>query len=505
MDYLKYDNCYNQGLPAKERYAAMAEAIRKTGRPIVYSICEWGSNDPWLWGAEVGGHLWRTTGDIYDAWESVTSIIDQQVGLEKYSGPNAWNDPDMLEVGNGGMSDTEYRAHMSVWALLNSPLLAGNDLRAMSDSAREILTNSEVIAVNQDWGGTQGYKLRDDGDTEVWMKPMSDGSRAVVLLNRSATTAAVSTTASELGLKSSRAYAVRDLWSQETRASSGTVRGAVPSHGAAMYVVRPTTAGGTFAPAVMLAPTAPAYVAPGDAATVTTTVYNDGTTAIEELGVGLEAPAGWTARPQQPTTADSVAPGKAMSVKWSLMPAEGVEPGQVEFRSHASYLHREDTHTETANATTTLVEPVPAGTHNVSDLAWISATNGWGPVERNTSNGEASGGDGGTISIASATYAKGLGVHATSVVTYFLGSDCSRVSALVGIDDETHGLGTVTFEIYGDGRRLAGTEVVRGGQSAVPLEAELSNIDVLELRVSDGGDGKNYDHADWANPRITCA
>ena len=215
IDYLKYDNCNNEGRPAVERYKAMGDALRATGRPIVYSLCEWGANRPWEWGRSAGGQLWRTTGDIEDRWSSVMSILDEQQGLERYSGPNGWNDPDMLEVGNGKMSNREYVAHFSLWALLNAPLIAGNDLRTMSDSTKLILTNREVIAVDQDWGGVQGHKIRDDGQQEVWMKPMSNGDAAVVLLNRGTAPATVSVTMRELGLSA-----------------------ALPRHSAAMYLVR---------------------------------------------------------------------------------------------------------------------------------------------------------------------------------------------------------------------------------------------------------------------------
>ena len=138
-----YDNCNNQGRPAVERYKAMSDALRATGRPIVLSICEWGSNQPWNWAAQYG-ELWRTTGDINDSWGSVMGILDQQVGLEAHSGPNAWNDPDMLEVGNGHLSDTEYRAHFALWALLNAPLIAGNDLRSMNAATKTILENKDL-------------------------------------------------------------------------------------------------------------------------------------------------------------------------------------------------------------------------------------------------------------------------------------------------------------------------------------------------------------------------
>jgi alpha-galactosidase len=239
VDLLKYDNCNNQGRPAIERYTAMADALAASGREIVYSICEWGQNRPWEWAAEVGGHYWRTTGDISDSWDSAMSILDQQVGLEAYSGPNAWNDPDMLEVGNGGMTTEEYRAHLSLWSLLNAPLIAGNDLRAMDDTTRALLTDPDVLAINQDWAGTQGHKLTDGGDHEVWAKPTSDGGAAVVLLNRATENADIATTAGELGLPDAPAYALRDLWTDTTTETPGEVRASVPGHGARMFMVCP--------------------------------------------------------------------------------------------------------------------------------------------------------------------------------------------------------------------------------------------------------------------------
>jgi len=240
VDYLKYDNCYDQGRPAIPRYTAMANALRATGRPIVFSICEWGRNMPWVWGSVVGGQLWRTTGDIEDDWRSVMAILDRQAGLTYFSGPGEWNDPDMLEVGNGGMTDAEYRAHFSLWALLNAPLIAGNDLRSMSDSTRAILTNREVIAVDQDWGGRQGRRVRRDGSTEVWAKPMSGGGAAVVLLNRGDSAADISVTPRELGLAAQQRYQARDLWRHITALVGDSVGATVPPHGSAMLLVRAT-------------------------------------------------------------------------------------------------------------------------------------------------------------------------------------------------------------------------------------------------------------------------
>ncbi|GGO22958.1 alpha-galactosidase [Microbispora rosea subsp. aerata] len=251
IDYLKYDNCGDhQGKSGQERYAAMRDALAATGRPILFSLCNWGQESVWTWGMRTG-NSWRTTGDIQANWNSITSILDQQVGLEAYSGPGGWNDPDMLEVGVGSVTGTEGRAHFSLWALLNAPLIAGNDLRTMSAETREILTNTEVIAVNQDWGGRQGHKISDNGNLEVWRKPMSNGSVAVVLLNRGNGTATVSTTTSALGLGAASSYQVRDLWAHTTFSSTGTISAQVPAHGAAMYVV---TGGGLVSPSATPTP-----------------------------------------------------------------------------------------------------------------------------------------------------------------------------------------------------------------------------------------------------------
>jgi len=188
VDYLKYDNCYNNKVSGKNiRYPAMRDALNKTGRPIFYSICNWGEENTATWAAEVG-NSWRTTGDIVDNWFSFLWILDSQVGLENYSKQGAWNDPDMLEVGNGKMSASEYQAHFALWALLKAPLLIGTDLNTMSPEILSILGNEEIIAINQDKLGKQGKRIKNNfgifGATEVWSGELSDGI-AIILFNRS--------------------------------------------------------------------------------------------------------------------------------------------------------------------------------------------------------------------------------------------------------------------------------------------------------------------------------
>ena len=247
-DFLKYDWCNASTQDSRASYAIMRDALKLAERPIVFSICEWGSTKPWLWAADVG-NLWRTTGDITDCWDcpqrkggglGVVQILDLQHGLESFAGPGHWNDPDMLEVGNGKMTTTEYRSHFSLWCILAAPLMSGNDLRSMTPEITEILTNKEVIAIDQDPLGMQGRRVRDEGDLEVWSRQLQDGSRAVILLNRSSSDASITANWPELGYPAQIAATVRDLWQHKDLGKfTGKFSASVPPHGVVMVTVRP--------------------------------------------------------------------------------------------------------------------------------------------------------------------------------------------------------------------------------------------------------------------------
>ncbi|GAA2480236.1 hypothetical protein GCM10023100_69100 [Actinocorallia cavernae] len=236
VDYVKYDNCNNLGVDAVARYTTMRDALKATGRPIVYSICEWGENKPWEWAPDVG-NLWRTTGDISDSWSSMLSIVKQNLPLAPYAGPGHWNDPDMLEVGNGGMTDTEYRSHFSLWSVMAAPLLIGTDLRKATPATFDILGNAEVIAVDQDPLGKQGTVVDDTDGRWVIAKEMADGSRAVALFNESGTARRITTTAAAVGLPGAGSYTLRDLWRHTGDRSAGTITAAVPAHGTVLLRV----------------------------------------------------------------------------------------------------------------------------------------------------------------------------------------------------------------------------------------------------------------------------
>ena len=247
VDYVKDDWCFAEFQGAKASYAVVKDAILASGRPMVHSVCEWGINQPWEWAAE-SGHLWRTTFDIADCFDCSTKtlaygkevtnflgfalILDQQVGLEPHAGPGHWNDPDMLEVGNDSLNYEENKAHFSLWAILAAPLMLGNDIRNMSDDVRNILTNKEIIALDQDKLGKQGVKVRDDGDYEIWVKQLADGSRGVVMFNRSKEAADMSFTWTEAGFPDELKMHVRDLWQhKEMGKFTNKYSAKVPPHG----------------------------------------------------------------------------------------------------------------------------------------------------------------------------------------------------------------------------------------------------------------------------------
>jgi alpha-galactosidase len=252
IDYLKYDLCGLRPLMAKsgspaaahqmmlEAYRKMHAALLKTGRPIVYSLCQYGKDDVWKWGASVGGNLWRTTEDISDSYLSMAGIGFGQIDLARYAGPGHWNDPDMLEVGNGGMNEEEYRTHISLWALLAAPLLAGNDLSAMTPATTALLTNREVIAIDQDPRGIQGERVWVKGPLEVWVKPLAKGSSAVGFFNRADEAGELEARVplGELGFHGgARGH---DVWkNRDVGMLPDTVSVKIPAHGVVLLTVTP--------------------------------------------------------------------------------------------------------------------------------------------------------------------------------------------------------------------------------------------------------------------------
>ena len=543
IDYLKYDNCNNQGRPAAQRYKAMGDALKATGRAIVYSVCNWGQETPWIFGPNVGGSLWRTTGDINDSWGSMTSLLDQQVGLEPFARRGAFNDPDMLEVGNGGMTATEYTAHFSLWALLNSPLLLGNDLRSVSSGTLNIVRNADVIAVNQDWGGSQGRRVRDFGATEVWAKPMSDGSAAVVLFNRNTSATTVTTSAAEIGLGGSSSYSLRNLWTGAVSSTSGAISDSVPGHGVVMYRA---TRGGTlqaapgagtvqvgnmtwlassngWGPAERNESNGEQAASDGRTLTINGTTYASGIGVHAESAVhvylGRACPL-FTAQvgvdDEVTSTTASVrfqvyGDGKLLAYSGVKTASQGPSTLAVATGGYSTLELRvtdgrtggiDFDHADWGNAT---LSCTAAGTGSfASDRTWSSATNGFGPAERDQSNNATAAGDGVVLTVGGTSYVKGIGAHAVGDIAIALGGTCERFTAVVGVDGETtSSAASVVFSVTADGTTLFTSPTIRAGGLAT-VNVDVTGRTTLHLVVGDAADGINSDHADWADARLLC-
>ncbi len=265
IDYLKYDYCYcndygsenNDYREAIARYKAMGDALKATGRPIVYSICEWGPRSPWLWGKEVGGHLWRISYDVGDKWDEprnehsqigILTAIDAMTNLERFVVPGGWNDPDMLVIGlrnsgfikGGGCTDVEYRTQMSMWCMFSAPLLIGCDLNTMSEETKTILLNKDIIAIDQDPLGKQAFRVMRKDGIEAWKKPLSGNRVAIAFLNRNSTAGTVTSSFESLELDPGMTYEVYDVWKHETvKQPAGALTSKLQSHECQVFVLSP--------------------------------------------------------------------------------------------------------------------------------------------------------------------------------------------------------------------------------------------------------------------------
>ncbi|MFB6189795.1 MAG: NPCBM/NEW2 domain-containing protein [Halapricum sp.] len=365
VDYLKYDNCGDHlGMDPQTRYSRMWDALESVDRDIFKSQCSWGIYDEWTWAPSVGSNSWRTTGDITDSWSRIMDILDQQVGLAKFAGPGHWNDPDMLEVGNAGLSTSESRAHFSMWCILAAPLLAGNDVRDMSEETRQILTNEEVIALNQDPAGIQGTKRKDDGSMEVWAKPLDDGDVGVALLNRGPAADSISIGIDEFDLPNASAYILRDLWEKEEVATADTISASVPGHDVALYRVRPGTPDEAPPATTIEVETDDLTVENGSSTQVTVSLTNDGRLAIEDVQLSLSGPDGWDVSAITDTFHDNTAPSKSVETTWDVTAPDDALPGTYEFTVETTFLWDDGSKSSTTDfqfAMRVPLDPLPSG------------------------------------------------------------------------------------------------------------------------------------------------
>lgn len=513
VDYLKYDNCSNQSDGSRQdyvdRYTAMRRAIDATGRPMVYSICEWGTSQPWEWANGVG-QLWRTTGDITDTWASVRSIIALNAPLAAFAGPGHWNDPDMLEIGNGGMTDTEYRTHMSLWSVMAAPLIIGTDLRVASPATLEILSNRELIAINQDRLGVQGRILfSDDTGVLVLEKPLAGGDVAIALYNPRDTQAVLSMSSAQLGLPAAPAYRLQDVWSGALTQTAALIAAGVPAHGTVVYRtsrIEDPEAALQLPPALSLGGNLDTLIAGSAEGTVLTVgVRNHGLGVVSDLELSVTPPPGWTVSAASGSTGQSLASEAAIDARWIVQVPEGSLPGVYPIVVSARFgWGSEGTPAAVSSELSArVVVPPRDGSSHVSLLVPIAAQNAVGPVEIDSSNGGQNAADGNLITLDGKVYTRGLGTHAGSELVYYLGGRCSSLTADVGIDDEIRSGGSVSFAVYADERLVAASGVLTAADPPSTLSADLTGANVLRL-VADPAGSSDGDHADWADPRIVC-
>lgn len=371
VDYLKYDNCNNAGSTTTQqyidRYTAMRDALAATGRKIFYSLCEWGVNQPWTWAPQVG-NSWRTTGDIQDNYSSMLSIFNQNVWLYPYSHPGAWNDPDMLEVGNGGMSTAEYRSEFTLWAAMDAPLLAGTDLRSLSKADLKIYTNKNVIAIDQDPLGKQAVPVpvggEPAGDHGLWAlsKPLANGDRAVVLFNSTGSAATISTDAAEIGMRHARSYGLQNLWTNKHTETAGKIVASVPAHGVVMYRVSRGQPAATAGPAVNVSLAGlPASVDENQTTTVRVSFTDYGRTTVKQAALSLRAPKHWKVTSKGTTLFRRVGTNDTVTAAFKVRAPAPKQPlATAKLTGRATYTWRNRQSSSSASQNVSIATPVQA-------------------------------------------------------------------------------------------------------------------------------------------------
>ncbi|MDX3101897.1 NPCBM/NEW2 domain-containing protein [Nonomuraea angiospora] len=514
IDYLKYDNC---GAPPGTadnqqqyiaRYKRMGDALKATGRDIVYSICEQGRSAPWIWAGDVG-HLWRTTVDIRDIWPEVAAIFRSTVALAEHAGPGAWNDPDMLEVGNGGMSDTEYRSHFGLWAFMAAPLISGTDLRKASKATLEILTNRDLIAIDQDPLGKPARVLSHVGKQWILVKDLAGGDKAVLFFNEDMGPVTQSVSLRSLGIGGRGSYVVKDLWSHERSQVNDRLTAFVEGHGTAIYRVSrprdiPSLKQSHVAATNSVTDT---YVEPGKSTTITGNLVNDGTRSVNHVALTLSVPPRWKVK-QVKGPRSSVPGGASTSASWELTVPPGASVKAYSVEVSGSY--QVGGHRERMSSERPIVVPPapPTATSWLSDLPRTSAV---GKAYKDQqlipkyTPGSGLSYEYKPITMRGVTYAKGVGTISGSSLIYYLGGRCSKLTAIVGVDDNAFSYGLPTpslpIRIVVDGKTVFDQRVAQGSPvvidedlstaKAVELEAELEMISNLSV--------------DWANARVVCS
>lgn len=518
-------------LDPKTVFTEFAQALRNNAshRPMIFNLCnpvtspDWGnypesqqSINSWSYAPGIA-QSWRTytdvgfQGDI--KFKDVLRNYDANARHPEVVKPGAFSDPDYLAP-ELGMTDEEFRSQLTLWAVAAAPLVVGSDVRKLSATTISMLTDPDVLAINQDKAAVQAVRVGAAGTTETWVKRLADGSRAVVLLNRGDSARTMTTTAKAVGLSGAR-FTLKNAWTNKVTESAGTISAAIPAHGTALFRVSPAdglpgashvTAGipqvtkvGTDVQPEGAAP----VVAGGDELTVQVAVRNDGLLPVLQPAVTLAGGTGWTVKSLTKAPA-LIAGGKQATLGFTVTLPANAAPGTASLTAATSYeALGYGVQRLTTSLSPVVVAPVPPdGTVPLSHHQWITATSGWMSPAIDESVG-----GGNPIKLTGTTYPTGIGVASPSLVRYYLGKACTRLSGTVGIDDVVGNVGpdggTSTFQVVGDGKVLFDSGVV-DRFSPKPFDVDLTNVRVLDLVVGDAGDGGYNDRADWAAPTATC-
>ena len=517
-------------LDPKTVFTEFAQALRNNAshRPMIFNLCnpvtspDWGnypesqqSTFSWSYAPAIA-QSWRTytdvgfQGDI--KFKDVLRNYDANARHPEVVKPGAFSDPDYLAP-ELGMTDEEFRTQLTLWSVAAAPLVVGSDIRKLSATTIARLTDPDVVAINQDQAAVQAVRVGAAGTTETWVKRLADGSRAVVLLNRGDSAKTLTTTATAVGLSGSR-FTLKNAWTNAVTESAGTISAAVPAHGTALFRVGlasglpgiPHVTAGipqvTQVGTQLLPEGAAPVVAGGDELRAEVAVRNDGLLPVFKPTIALAAPAGWTVTPVG-TAPNLLAGGQRMTLAFKVTLPADAAPGNAELTATTSYEVIGHGQLRQTTVSPVVVAPAPPdGEAALSHHPWITATSGWMSPTIDESVG-----GGSPISLVSQTYPTGIGVASPSLVRYYLGQQCSRLTATVGIDDAVRNVGpeggTSTFQVVGDGKVLYDSGVVDRDHPK-PVDVDLTGVRVLDLLVGDAGDGGYNDRADWAAPTAGC-
>jgi hypothetical protein len=513
------------GNALKTATAQVAKENNTEEKPIFYSVCEHGRTQPWTWAQDFASS-WRISGDINSNWDTIVSKYDQAAVLWNHQQAGAYNDPDMLEVGNGTLSEEENKSHFTLWCMLSAPLILGNDVRKFvkedgsidreaCNGAYDIVTNQELIKLNQEWPLLQCKRVSQEKNVDILVKPLDNQEIAVCFFNRGTGTVSADYDLSQASKDDARAelpstsvYAATDLWASDlhTDIVSNTLNsGEIPGHGVKVFRVRAAQAGESDKLTGFNC-SSENLVSCGEIFDVSANVNNMGNTTMKDISVDLEVPEGFQAEKISTGEKEGLVFGEQSTYSWKVTAPADKTKGNVKIV--LSYIYEGETEVQTKSFVKEVtVLPEPEDELNLGDMEWVSAKDGWKTQPaRNKSIG------GNAITIAGETYEKGVGTNSESEITVYLGGKNYRFTAAAGIDDEAiddynktgaaYQPPQVTFELWADGVKVYDSGLVNMERPKVNIDVLIKNCRELLLKVTDGGNTNSYDHGDWADAKF---